>query len=178
MPPHLNHQGPDICRGLLTFARKKRLGERGWFWLKVQLANLAGKDKLRIEDRVKYSCTLAVDSKRHANRKITKSQVGQSVFRSGRRRVEGIQSWLCVDSVRSIYGALSLLYFAGGPKTTRIESLVSRKIRFRRRASSFGGTPTTDRFSFSGDVSSFRTRSRVPVGPKSSGADLQCIWLG
>ena len=48
IPPHLNHLGNDLCRGLLSFARKKPLGERGLFWLKIQVANLYGNDKVRI----------------------------------------------------------------------------------------------------------------------------------
>ena len=45
IPPHLNHVGSDLCRGLLLFAEGKPLGERGLFWLKVHLANLMGQDK-------------------------------------------------------------------------------------------------------------------------------------
>jgi hypothetical protein len=37
VPPHLNHLGSDICRGLLKFAEKKPLGKRGLYWLKVHL---------------------------------------------------------------------------------------------------------------------------------------------
>lgn len=46
IPPHLNHMGADVCRGLLTFGFGKPLGERGLWWLKVHLANLMGKDKV------------------------------------------------------------------------------------------------------------------------------------
>ena len=49
IPPHLNHMGNDLCRGLLCFARKKPLGERGLFWLKIQVANLYGNDKVSSE---------------------------------------------------------------------------------------------------------------------------------
>ena len=49
IPPHLNHMGNDLCRGLLSFARKKPLGERGLFWLKIQVANLYGNDKVGVE---------------------------------------------------------------------------------------------------------------------------------
>ena len=48
IPPHLNHLGNDLCRGLLSFARRKPLGERGLFWLKIQVANLFGNDKVRL----------------------------------------------------------------------------------------------------------------------------------
>lgn len=45
IPPHLSHVGSDLSRGLLLFAEGKPLGERGLFWLKVQLANMFGFDK-------------------------------------------------------------------------------------------------------------------------------------
>ena len=45
IPPHLNHVGSDLCRGLLLFVDGQPLGERGLFWLKVHLANLMGQDK-------------------------------------------------------------------------------------------------------------------------------------
>ena len=46
MPPNLNHLGSDMCRGLLTFATTRPLGERGLHWLKVHLSNLMGNDKV------------------------------------------------------------------------------------------------------------------------------------
>lgn len=55
IPPHLNHLGSDICRGLLKFADKKRLGKRGLYWLKVHVANLFGVNKLPFDDRVKWT---------------------------------------------------------------------------------------------------------------------------
>ncbi len=33
--PHLNHMGPDVCRGLLTFAEARPLGPDGIGWLYV-----------------------------------------------------------------------------------------------------------------------------------------------
>ncbi|KAF4656701.1 hypothetical protein FOZ61_006736 [Perkinsus olseni] len=57
LPPHLQHQGDDLCRGLLMFNEKKRLGERGWWWLRLHLANLFGHDKLKLQDRVDWTDT-------------------------------------------------------------------------------------------------------------------------
>lgn len=54
IPPHLNHLGQDLCRGLLTFAEGKPLGESGLRWLKVHLANVFGNDKITFEDRVRF----------------------------------------------------------------------------------------------------------------------------
>jgi hypothetical protein len=42
IPPHLNHIGSDLGRGLLTFADGRPLGARGFYWLHIQLANLCG----------------------------------------------------------------------------------------------------------------------------------------
>lgn len=45
VPPHLNHIGNDLSRGLLTFADGRKLGKSGLKWLKIHCANLMGKDK-------------------------------------------------------------------------------------------------------------------------------------
>lgn len=55
IPPHLNHLGSDICRGLLKFAEKKPLGAKGLYWLKVHLANLFGINKVSFDDRVAWT---------------------------------------------------------------------------------------------------------------------------
>ena len=46
--------GADISRGILEFAEPRALGEHGLYWMKVHLANVMGKDKLKFEDRVGY----------------------------------------------------------------------------------------------------------------------------
>jgi len=58
IPPHLSNIGSDLCRGLLKFSKAKPLGPRGLYWLKVHLANLAGKDKISFEERVAYTTDL------------------------------------------------------------------------------------------------------------------------
>lgn len=55
IPPHLSNIGSDLCRGLLKFAEAKPLGPRGFYWLKVHFANLAGKDKISFEDRAAFT---------------------------------------------------------------------------------------------------------------------------
>eukprot|EP00929_Paragymnodinium_shiwhaense_P014498 TRINITY_DN122408_c0_g1_i1.p1 TRINITY_DN122408_c0_g1~~TRINITY_DN122408_c0_g1_i1.p1 ORF type:complete len:1195 (+),score=304.27 TRINITY_DN122408_c0_g1_i1:154-3738(+) len=54
IPPHLNHISDDICRGLLHFAEKKPLGDEGFYWMKVTLANLLGKDKKPFDERAAF----------------------------------------------------------------------------------------------------------------------------
>ena len=53
--PHLQYLGDDLARGLLCFARAKPLGVHGYYWLKVQLANLYGKDKLPLDERAAWT---------------------------------------------------------------------------------------------------------------------------
>ncbi|KAK4536794.1 hypothetical protein CDCA_CDCA09G2819 [Cyanidium caldarium] len=56
IPPLLNHMGSDVCRALLQFATPGRpLGERGIFWLKVHLANLCGRGKTSLSERVAFA---------------------------------------------------------------------------------------------------------------------------
>lgn len=54
IPPHLNHIGSDLGRGLLTFADGRPLGSRGFYWLHIQLANLCGQDKTSHAERANY----------------------------------------------------------------------------------------------------------------------------
>jgi DNA-directed RNA polymerase len=55
IPPHLNHMGADLNRGLLEFAEAKELGEGGLRWLKIHLANTIGQDKLPLDGRAIYA---------------------------------------------------------------------------------------------------------------------------
>ncbi|KAJ1548216.1 DNA-directed RNA polymerase [Nowakowskiella sp. JEL0078] len=55
IPSYFSHIGNDLSRGLLLFDEAKPLGERGFFWLKVHLSNLAGNDKVSLDDRVKWT---------------------------------------------------------------------------------------------------------------------------
>lgn len=55
VPPHLSTVGSDMCRGMLKFATTKPLGDRGLYWLKVHLANLAGNDKMSFDGRAEFT---------------------------------------------------------------------------------------------------------------------------
>eukprot|EP00040_Diaphanoeca_grandis_P025228 m.139507 g.139507 ORF g.139507 m.139507 type:complete len:1261 (-) comp30063_c0_seq1:315-4097(-) len=52
--PYLNHFMGDMSRALMIFGDGKPLGERGLYWLKVQLANLYGIDKVSFDARVQF----------------------------------------------------------------------------------------------------------------------------
>ncbi|TFK29098.1 mitochondrial RNA polymerase [Coprinopsis marcescibilis] len=54
LPPHLNHIGDDLSRGLLMFNEARPLGERGLRWLKIHVANLYGFDKADFNERVEW----------------------------------------------------------------------------------------------------------------------------
>ncbi|KAK7055086.1 DNA-directed RNA polymerase [Favolaschia claudopus] len=55
LPPHLNHIGDDLSRGLLMFAETKPLGARGFRWLKIHLSNLYGFDKANFDERAAFT---------------------------------------------------------------------------------------------------------------------------
>jgi DNA-directed RNA polymerase len=54
MPANLTPQGTDLAKGLLTFAEGKPIGEQGWRWLAIHLANCAGEDKISLDDRIAW----------------------------------------------------------------------------------------------------------------------------
>lgn len=55
IPVGLNHQGDDVCRGLLEFADTKPVTHAGIRWLKIHAANLYGADKCSFDDRVRWA---------------------------------------------------------------------------------------------------------------------------
>ncbi|KAG5513866.1 hypothetical protein PMAC_000488 [Pneumocystis sp. 'macacae'] len=55
IPPHFNHLGNDLCRGLLTFHEAKEIGESGLRWLKIHLANICGFDKESFLERETFT---------------------------------------------------------------------------------------------------------------------------
>lgn len=52
--PFLNPQGSDYHKALLRFSEGKPLGSEGWKWLAIHGANVAGNDKVSLEDRVNW----------------------------------------------------------------------------------------------------------------------------
>ncbi|KAF8463534.1 hypothetical protein BDZ91DRAFT_764650 [Kalaharituber pfeilii] len=55
IPPHLNHIGNDLCRGLLMFHEGKELGATGLKWLRIHLSNVYGFDKASFKEREQFS---------------------------------------------------------------------------------------------------------------------------
>ncbi|CCG81235.1 DNA-directed RNA polymerase [Taphrina deformans PYCC 5710] len=80
VPPHFNHLGNDLCRGLLKFGVEKELGDRGLRWLKIHLANQCGFDKASFEEREAF-----------ADKNIEK------IFEANDHPMDGTRWWLGTD---------------------------------------------------------------------------------
>lgn len=50
----LSPQGDDVAKGLLHFAKAKRLGKQGAMWMKINGANKYGTDKIDLPDRINW----------------------------------------------------------------------------------------------------------------------------
>lgn len=55
IPATLQPQGGDLARGLLEFADGKPIGEEGWKWLAIHLANQFGVDKVSFDERIAWA---------------------------------------------------------------------------------------------------------------------------
>jgi DNA-directed RNA polymerase len=51
----LNPQGDDCAKGVIQNKRSKELTARGWYWLRVHVANLFGMDKESMDDREQWT---------------------------------------------------------------------------------------------------------------------------
>lgn len=54
VPAWLNPQGSDLSKSLMRFARTKPIGDVGYYWLCVHVANCFGYDKESFDDRVAW----------------------------------------------------------------------------------------------------------------------------
>jgi DNA-directed RNA polymerase len=79
IPPHLNHIGDDLCRGLLLFSERRPLGERGLRWLKIHLANVFGYDKASFDERVSFVEKHLEDIRDSAENPLNVSHIQHSV---------------------------------------------------------------------------------------------------
>jgi DNA-directed RNA polymerase, mitochondrial len=94
VPPHFNHQGDDVCRGLLLFQEGKPLGRRGLFWLKVHLANLFGNDKIGLEARCDW-----VDENMPKFLEIASSPLDSENFLFWKKADDPFQALACIYEV-------------------------------------------------------------------------------
>ena len=63
IPAFLGIQGPDMCRGLLKFARPQRIKtDTDKKWLAIQGANTWGYDKVTLDERVKWAKDFSKDA--------------------------------------------------------------------------------------------------------------------
>ena len=88
LPPHLNHMGDDLSRGLMKFAEARPLGQAGLRWLKIHLANLYGFDKASFDDRVRF-----VEDRL------------KEIFDSAEKPLEGKRWWIEADDPWQCLGA-------------------------------------------------------------------------
>jgi len=56
VPPHFNHLGSDLTRGMMLFAKGQPLGPNGLDWLKIHLINLTGlKKRSPVSERLAFA---------------------------------------------------------------------------------------------------------------------------
>ena len=106
IPPHLNHIGDDLSRGLLMFAEAKPLGERGLRWLKIHLANLYGFDKGSFDERVGFVMNHLDDIYDSAERPL---EVCVIVHRMRARRTHLFHRVAVGGRLPVIHGSVSLI---------------------------------------------------------------------
>lgn len=66
-------QGPDIGKALLELSEGKIMGDRGFYWMKVHLANLIGYDKELNDERVTY-----IDERRDQICAVARDPLGEA----------------------------------------------------------------------------------------------------
>ena len=98
IPSYLNQMGADNARGLLLFSKAKPLGERGLFWLKIQIANLYGFDKASFSEREQFVMDNLDDVLDSANNGL----------HSRRWWLEAEDPWQCLAACMELRNALRL----------------------------------------------------------------------
>ena len=106
IPPYLNHMGADHCRGLLTFATGKELGDNGLKWLKIHLANVFGFDKASLKEREAFAT-------KHMN----------NIYDSATNPLKGTRWWLTAeDPWQCLAACIELKTALDSPDPTRFVS--------------------------------------------------------
>ncbi|KAI1877112.1 uncharacterized protein JN550_001184 [Neoarthrinium moseri] len=98
LPTYLNHMGADNARGLLRFAEGKELGEAGFHWLKVQLANVFGFDKASLSERAAFTAENYENIKDSATNPLN----GQRWW------CKAEDPWQCLAACFEVYAAMQL----------------------------------------------------------------------
>jgi DNA-directed RNA polymerase len=96
LPPHLNHMGNDLSRGLLLFADAKPLGAVGLRWLRIHLANVYGFDKASFSEREQF----AIDHEEDI-RKVTLDPLGEG----GKWWLQADDPWQCLATCMELMKA-------------------------------------------------------------------------
>lgn len=98
--PHLSVVGDDLSRALLSYGQGKKLGPRGWYWLRVHLANAAGYSKGKTyQERVDFADAHLVEILDSANNPLT----GQQWW----RKCGTTTPWQCLAACIEIRDALN-----------------------------------------------------------------------
>ncbi|PWN18317.1 DNA/RNA polymerase [Microstroma glucosiphilum] len=97
IPPHLNHIGNDLCRGLLLFADTKPLGKPGLRWLRIHLANVFGYDKASFDERE----TFAKDHYPDIEDSVKNPLKGKRWW------LQADDPWQCLATCHELYNALN-----------------------------------------------------------------------
>ncbi|MCO5557946.1 hypothetical protein L7F22_011520 [Adiantum nelumboides] len=99
IPPHLNHMGNDLCRGLLLFADAKPLGRSGLRWLRIHLANVYGYDKASFAEREQFAIDHEADVRAAVADPLAESG-------SGRWWLAADDPWQCLATCFELVAAL------------------------------------------------------------------------
>ncbi|CDS00511.1 hypothetical protein [Sporisorium scitamineum] len=96
MPPHLNHIGNDLCRGLLLFADSKPLGKAGLRWLRIHISNVFGYDKASFAEREQFAIDHEADIRDSVERPLD----------GNRWWLKADDPWQCLASCMELKAAL------------------------------------------------------------------------
>lgn len=104
----LHPQGSDMQKALLMFARRKPLGERGLFWLKVHVATCFGYDKALFEKRAAWT-----DANIEQVRSVARAPFDSEAFKSADAPWCFLAA--CIDLVNALDSESPELYESGIP---------------------------------------------------------------
>ncbi|KAJ9478932.1 DNA-directed RNA polymerase, mitochondrial [Pseudozyma hubeiensis] len=96
MPPHLNHIGNDLCRGLLLFADSKPLGKAGLRWLRIHISNVFGYDKASFAEREQFAIDHEADIRDSVERPLD----------GNRWWLKADDPWQCLSACMELKAAL------------------------------------------------------------------------